>query len=232
MKTRSKALLMLLSAVLLVVATVFGTLAYLTADDTVTNTFTVGTVKMELDEAKVDTDGSYVSVHENRVKANNYHLLPGHTYYKDPTVTIKGGSEETYVRMLVTLNYSSQLDAIFGPAGVDLTTIFNGYDPANWNLHGITKDATANTRTYEFRYVGTEFAGTKAGTVQKTGTDIVLDDLFDSFTIPGGITKEQLATLVTKNSDGTIEDQFKITVVAHAIQADGFDTADLAWAEF
>lgn len=237
MKTRNKALLTVVCAVLLVIMSVFGTLAYLTDTEAVTNTFTVGTVDLALDEAKVKADGSYVTDESNRTvdgvnEGNEYHLIPGHTYYKDPTVTVLKGSEETYVRMLVTLNYSSQLDAIFGPAGVDLTTIFNGYDPANWNLYGITKDATANTRTYEFRYVGTEFAGTKAGTVQKTGTDIVLDDLFDSFTIPGGITKEQLATLVTKNSDGTIEDQFKITVVAHAIQADGFDTADLAWAEF
>ena len=56
MKTRSKALVLTLCAVLLVVATVMGTMAYLTSTDTVTNTFTVGKVAITLDEAKVNTD--------------------------------------------------------------------------------------------------------------------------------------------------------------------------------
>ena len=41
MKTRSKALLLTLCAVLLVAASVLGTMAYLTSTDEVTNTFTV-----------------------------------------------------------------------------------------------------------------------------------------------------------------------------------------------
>ena len=78
MKTRSKALLLTLCAVVLVVATVFGTMAYLTSTDEVVNTFTVGDVKIKLDEAKADTDGSLVEGAE-RDKANSYKLLPGHT---------------------------------------------------------------------------------------------------------------------------------------------------------
>lgn len=42
MKTKSKALLLTLCAVLLVAASVLGTMAYLTSTDTVTNTFTIG----------------------------------------------------------------------------------------------------------------------------------------------------------------------------------------------
>ena len=55
MKTAKKAMLMTLCAIILVVATVFGTMAYLTSTDEVNNTFTVGNVKITLDEAKVDT---------------------------------------------------------------------------------------------------------------------------------------------------------------------------------
>jgi len=228
MKNNRKALLLLLCAVLMVGASVFGTLAYLTDTEAVTNTFTVGSIGLKLDEADVKPDGTPDT--NERVTANDYHLLPGHTYIKDPTVTVEAKSEESYIRMLVTFNFSSQLDTIFPNA--NLTTIFNGYDSTNWQLNGVKEDETANTRTYEFRYVGEEHKGTKAGTVEKTETEIKLDALFDSFTLPGAITKEQLATLVTKDAQGNITDQFTINVVAHAIQADGFATADQAWAAF
>ena len=64
-----KALLVVACALLLVAASVFGTMAYLTSTDTVTNTFTVGKVAIKLDEAKVNTDGTPVANSE-RVKAN------------------------------------------------------------------------------------------------------------------------------------------------------------------
>lgn len=212
MKTAKKAMLMTLCAIILVVATVFGTMAYLTSTDTVTNTFTVGNVKITLDEAKVDTDGSLVAG-AARVKENDYKLLPGHTYNKDPMVTLLAGSETSYVKMTVTFSKANELDAIFAPNGADLTSIFNGYDAANWIAKGSTKDATANTRTYEFWYKVAVGAPT---------ADIALDALFDSITVPGTITKEQLATI----------EGMTITVDAYAIQADGFDDADAAWAAF
>ena len=91
MKTKSKALLLTLCAVLLVAASVLGTMAYLTSTDTVTNTFTVGKVEITLDETDVTNPNG------PRVKANSYKLMPGTTYTKDPTVTVKGGSEACYL---------------------------------------------------------------------------------------------------------------------------------------
>lgn len=97
MKTRNKALILTLCAVLLVVATVMGTLAYLTAQtDTITNTFTVGKVALTLDEAKVDAYGVPVQG-AVRVKANAYKLIPGHSYTKDPTVHVTADSENSYI---------------------------------------------------------------------------------------------------------------------------------------
>lgn len=212
MKTRSKALLLTLCAVLLVAATIFGTMAYLTSTDTVTNTFTVGKVNIKLDEAKANSDGTLVEGAE-RVKANSYKLLPGHTYNKDPMVTVLGGSESSYVKMTVTFSKANELDAIFAPDGANLTSIFNGYDAANWIAKGNTKDETANTRTYEFWYK--EAVGAPDG-------DVALDALFDSITVPGEITNEQLATI----------EGMTITVNAYAIQADGFADAAAAWAAF
>ena len=212
MKTRSKALLLTLCAVVLVIATVFGTMAYLTSTDEVKNTFTVGSVAIKLDEAKANTDGSLVEGAE-RVKANSYKLLPGHTYNKDPMVTVLNGSEASYVKMTVTFSKANELDAIFAPNGADLINIFNGYDSANWIYKGNTKNATANTRTYEFWYK--KAVGAPDG-------DIALDALFDSITVPGAITNEQLATIKGMT----------ITVNAYAIQADGFANAEAAWAAF
>lgn len=211
MKTKSKALLLSLCAVLLVVASVMGTMAYLTSSDTVTNTFTVGNVAIKLDEAKVNTDGTLVAG-ADRVKANSYKLLPGHFYNKDPMVTVLKGSESSYIKMTVTFSMAKELDAIFAPTGAELTSIFGGYDSNNWIAKGSTKDTTANTRTYEFWY---------KEAVAAKDSDVALDALFDSITVPGTITKEQLATI----------EGMTITVNAYAIQADGFKDAAEAWSK-
>ena len=212
MKARNKILLLALCMAALIAVSVIGTMAYLTSTDKVINTFTVGKVDIKLDEAKVSTDGALVEG-AGRVKENTYKLLPGHTYNKDPMVTVLNGSEASYIKMTVTFSKASALDAIFAPTGADLTSIFNGYDSANWIYKDNTKDATADTRTYEFWYKETVGAPT---------ADVALDALFDSITVPGTITNEQLAT---------IEDM-TITVNAYAIQADGFDNADAAWAAY
>ena len=96
MKKKTKALMLVLCAVLLVTASVLGTMAYLTSTDKVVNTFTVGKVAITLDEAKVDPDGTAVTPAE-RVKENAYHLLPGHTYTKDPTVHVQANSEDSFI---------------------------------------------------------------------------------------------------------------------------------------
>ena len=219
MKTKSKALILTLCAVLLVAASMLGTMAYLTSTDEVENTFTVGQVKIKLDEAQVNDDGKPIDkdgevvddpADAKRVKANSYKLLPGHTYNKDPMVTVLNGSESCYVKMTVTFTKANELDAIFAPDGADMTSIFKGYDSANWIAKGNTKDTTTNTRTYEFWYKETVAAPT---------ADVALDALFDSITVPSTITNTQLATI----KDMTI------TVNAYAIQADGFQDATAAW---
>ena len=223
MKMKNKAFILALSMVLLAAVSVLGTMAYFTDSEAVTNTFTVGSVKINLDESAVKPDGTVIQ-DVDRVTENDYELLPGRAYVKDPTVTVKGGSSDAYVRMMVTVNYSSQLDAIFAQGGLDLMSIFVGYDSAKWILHDVTEDVAANTRTYEFRY---------KEVVAASDSDTPLGSLFTGFTVPGGITSEQLASLVTKDAAGKITDQFKIMVEAHAIQAAGFEGDEAgAWAAF
>ena len=207
-----KKLMTVLALVLVIAMSVAGTYAYLTSTDTVKNTFTVGDVQIKLDEAKANTDGTPVQG-ADRVKANEYKLLPGHKYAKDPMVTVLAGSESSYVKMTVTFSNAAELDAIFDPNGATLTNIFNGYDSTNWIYKGNTKDTENNTRTYEFWYKETVAAPT---------ADVALDALFDSITVPGNITNTQLATI----------EGMTITVNAYAIQADGFSTAEAAWSHF
>lgn len=97
MKTRTKALVLAFGAVLLVVTTVFVTMAFLTDTDKVTNTFTVGKVEITLDEVDVDIYGSPVPSASARVQENSYKLIPGHSYEKDPTVHVGEGSENSWI---------------------------------------------------------------------------------------------------------------------------------------
>ena len=206
-----KKILVACLCVALAVLTIAGTtLAYLTSQDEVTNTFTVGNVQIKLDEAKANPDGSLVA-NADRVKANSYKLIPGHTYNKDPMVTVLKGSESSYIKMTVTFYKAAELDAIFAPTGADMTSIFNGYDSTNWIYKGNTEDTEANTRTYEFWY---------KETVAAPDADVALDALFDQIKVPGTITGEQLETI----------EGMTITVNAYAIQADGFANAEAAWA--
>ena len=242
MKTKSKALLLTLCAVLLVAASVLGTMAYLTSTDKVENTFTVGNVKIKLDEAKVTEDGKPVTPAE-RVKGNSYKLMPGHTYTKDPTVTVEAVSESSYVRMKVTFNNAADLIALCtvpefaedGPTGVEnaypLIRMVNFVEANAAKWDGIIPDNMVDTEdmladakyfaydkatdtlTYYFYYTETVAAPT---------SDVVLPVLFDSITVPDWATGDQLAKLTN----------FKITAEAEAIQADGFANADAAWAAF
>lgn len=237
-KTKTKALLMSLCAVLLVAASVLGTMAYLTDSKDVKNTFTVGNVTITLDETDVDDS----TPNKERDQANSYKLLPGHTYTKDPTVTVLAPSVASYVRMKVTFNNAKEIIAMCtDPEFVgEVTGVENAFplmrmvnfveaNAAKWDgiipdnmvetedmladAKYFAYDAKANTLTYYFYYTET---------VAAPAADVKLDTLFDSITVPQWVTGDQLAKL----------DGFQITAVAEAIQADGFENADAAWAAF
>lgn len=205
-------LVMVLCAVALVAATVLGTLSYLTDSSQIVNTFTVGNVHLKLDEAVVDESGNPTG---GRTETGNaYHLLPGQTYTKDPTVTVLAGSDQSYVRMLVTINCYDELTAIFGDPFLPQYYV-EGWDNAVWTTTGvIAEDENANTATYEFRYHKT--------VKPEKDADLVLEALFTAVVVPETMTGAQLDSITG----------LQITVEAHAIQAVGFNTADEAWAAF
>ena len=94
---KARKILVSLAALALVAAiSIGGTLAYLTSTAKVENTFTVGNVNITLDEAKVNEYGDPVA-DAPRVLGNEYKLIPGHTYTKDPTIHVGGLSENCYL---------------------------------------------------------------------------------------------------------------------------------------
>lgn len=223
MKKAKKVLLLVLCAALLVGASVAGTVAYLTSQDEVVNTFTVGQVAIELHETEE-------APRENGTVGLDLHLLPGIPVDKDPTVTVKEDSEKSYVRVNVTVSDVEKLKAAFegltytGVHGVNLSYVTNDM----FNLHLIIEGwkaedwafASYDNGVYEFRYVG-ELA--EDGVVPKNeDADTVLPALFTKVVLPTDMTNDLIKNL----------ENVTITVTADAIQADGFANADAAWAAF
>lgn len=245
-KTKTKALLMSLCAVLLVAASVLGTMAYLTDSKEVNNTFTVGNVSIKLDEAKVDDMGNLVKNQDDtladRVTQNAYKLLPSHTYVKDPTVTVLTPSVESYVRMKVTFNNADKIIALCTDPEFEgeVTGVENAFplirmvnfvkaNAAKWD--GIIPDNMVETDEMlaQTKYFVADTTNNTLTyyfyyneTVAAPTADVVLETLFDSITVPEWVTGDQLAKLK----------DFQINVVAEAIQADGFENAAAAWAKF
>ena len=206
MKARNKILLLALCMAALIAVSVLGTMAYLTSTDTVTNTFTVGKVAITLDEAKVNDAGVAVTPAE-RVKANSYKLMPGHSYTKDPTVHVTDGSENCYIFVKVENGISA-----FEAANEEST---DGYKTIATQIitNGWTKLAD-NDNVYYRSYTNGENA-------QKSFT------VFSNFKIADNANNAE----ATKTSwNAVTAENTKITVTAYAIQADGFANADAAWA--
>ena len=158
MKSKKKVFVTVLCAAALVVASVLGTMAFLTSTDQVTNTFTVGNVAITLDETDVTPMG--VKDTDARVQGNEYKLIPGHTYIKDPTVHVDADSEESWLFVKVD-NGISDLEATGN------TTIAEQMKAKGWTL------VTGTTNVYAYAQKAT------------AGQDI---RVFDSFTIAGDAT--------------------------------------------
>lgn len=92
----TKALALTLCAVLLIAGSIMGTLAYLTDEETVENTFTIGNVAITMNEADADEYG-VVADATVRVTENDYKLVPGRTYKKDVVIHVNENSEECYL---------------------------------------------------------------------------------------------------------------------------------------
>lgn len=206
-----------------------GTLAYFTdTTPAVKNTFTVGSVDITLDEAEVDPATNKFKENATRIAANTYeNVVPGATLDKDPTVTNVGKSDAwVRIKMQFTGNSYFQQDlndvmAVFsGIADEDETftwktsldpakfnRVFIGYDNSLWDAKE-TKDKTFFATPENFVYEWT-------------------------FTYKNKLAKDETVKLfdaVKLSSDVEHISDFGMNLVAEAVQADGFDTAEAAFA--
>ncbi len=228
MKLKTKVAMLAVGAVALVSASIAGTVAYLTDRESVVNTFTIGNAAIILDEAAVDQYGDPIAGEDRTRIGNEYHLVPGETYVKDPRITITAGSEAVYVRMLVTINKIEALNQMSGGEFLPENYVGATWDANVWKCVDIV-DNGDDTKTYEFRYydVGNQSYIVNAA---NAADDLVLEPLFEEFTVPGSVTSDQIQTL----------QDLQITVVGHAVQATGFGdpandpeaAVDEAWSAF
>lgn len=163
MKSKKKIVTLLACAVLLVVGSVMGTMAYLTSQDSVTNTFTVGNVAITMDETNVDQDKDEKGIIPVRDKANDYKLMPGQSYTKDPIIHVDAESENCWLFVKV----ENEIAVIEGENTVAAQMEENG-----WTL----VDEAKKVYAYE--------------TIVTAGTDVTV---FRTFKIANTITNEQLA---------------------------------------
>lgn len=237
---KKKSLIMLVCALMVVSSVAFGTIAYLTDRQGVTNNFTIGNVTIKVDETKVDENG--VPEIDETVKptpenpepllrteeSNTYPLTPASVYTKDPTMTVLKGSKESYVRMVVTLTNAAELLEIFEDLKLTYSDTYGdgfvpedhveGWSNDTWKYIVGKQNLDANTITLEFRYV----ENGKDKPINATEADVVLPPLFTHIRIPGELTNDHLEKL----------EGFSIQVDGHAIQTTGFSTADEAWVAF
>lgn len=166
----------------------------------------------------VPGDGSNPIPPMTTEEGNEYHLVPGMEYVKDPTVTIAEGSEKAYVRMLVTVKGAAELDQLFNEyksENFKLEHILpeGSLNTTDWVFEGATDNTAENTRTFEYRFA-----------TVVTGANGELPALFTEIVVPSMLTGDDLRQMV--------EAEFAIKVVGQAIQAATFDNADEAWVAF
>ncbi len=213
--TKKRFVAILLCVTLVALAAIGATFAYLTDTKSVNNTFTMGNVKITLDETDIKNPNG------DRVTSNEYNVYPGAVVTKDPIVH-NTGKNAAYIRATVTVSNWMNLCAAYYP-DFGITYLNAGYEQSllrlvgdlgeGWSIVGVT---TGDTFIY-----GEQF---DAKFILKYDGELAAGDnttaMFQTVTIPAGIDNV--------NTEGFNE----VKVVAQAIQADGFENWEDAFAAY
>lgn len=212
--TKKRFVAILLCVTLVALAAIGATFAYLTDTKTVDNTFAMGNVAIRLDETNVNDPTG------DRVTSNAYSVYPGAVVTKDPIVH-NVGANAAYIR--ATVNVSNWMNLV-GAYYPDFKETFpnDGYKAAlnllvgelgeGWSVVGVTRGDTFTIGQFDAKFI-LKYDGKLAAGENTTA-------MFQTVTIPAGI-------------DNANTDSFKeVKVVAQAIQADGFNTWEDAFAAY
>ena len=216
---KKKSILMAAIAVMLVaVLVVGGTLAYFTDTKSAANTFTVGDVKIKLDESNVNDPNG------DRVTSNEYtDVFPGIQYKKDPVVT-NTGKNDAYVRAIVTVENGMNWMGLYNenvwtaPQEEAFMKLICDKLGAGWSIENIAYVTNAERGSTDF------VATLKYTGVLKSGD--ATSAMFENVMLPTNATANDIATRVAQNG------VFHIDVVAQAIQTNGFGTWEDAFTAF
>lgn len=209
---KKKIVAICLVACLAVITIAGATLAYFTDTKTAENTFTMGNVKITLDETDIDNPQG------DRVIENEYNVYPGQTVVKDPIVH-NVGENGAFIRATVNVGDWVNECAKYFPNAPEfasdkfketLVTYLVDRLGAGWEVIGFEAGDVFTDRQSDAKFI-LKYNGILASGANTTA-------MFDHVNIPKGIENGE--------SFG------KITIKAEAIQADGFDTWEAAFAEY
>ena len=212
--TKKRFVAILLCVTLVALAAIGATFAYLTDTKTVNNTFTMGNVAIKLDETNVNDPTG------DRVTSNEYNVYPGAVVTKDPIVH-NVGANAAYIR--ATVNVSNWMNLVgayypdfkytFGQEGYKAAlNLLVGELGEGWSVVGVEAGDTFTIGQFDAKFI-LKYDGKLAAKGDTTA-------MFQTVTIPAGI-------------DNVNTDSFKeVKVVAQAMQADGFDTWEAAFAAY
>lgn len=195
-----------LAVTLMLVAAVAlsATMAYLTrVTEAKENIFTIGDINVELDEEEWVPDSK---------------IVPGATIPKKPIITVKAGSEPSYIFAYLENTLAVQVGSAWDYAQPNI-------DPNNWASVAQSIDQATGVKKELYRYIG----GTD-GIVNAT-SDVPLT-FFETVAVPGAtFTKESMQVLDTKTKKMTIKafahqsDHVTLTAAESAAEAQfGFTT--------
>ena len=200
--------------VLVAVASVLGTMAYLTSTAKVENTFTMGDVKIKLDETDVNNPEG------DRVTENDYEVYPGAVVTKDPIVH-NVGANGAYIRATVNVSNWMNLVAAYYPEFKEKFPN-EGYKAAlnllvgelgeGWSVVGVEAGDVFTIGQFDAKFI-LKYDGVLEGSENTTA-------MFQTVTVPAGI------------DNANTESFNSVKVVAQAMQANGFDTWEAAFAAF
>lgn len=214
--TKKRFVAILLCVTLVALAAIGATFAYLTDSKTVNNTFTMGNVAIKLDETNVNDPTG------DRVTSNAYNVYPGAVVTKDPIVH-NTGKNAAYIRATVNVSNWMNLCAAYYPeSGFEFTK--PGYEKSlellvgtlgeGWSVVGVTRGDTFTIGQFDAKFI-LKYDGKLAAGADTTA-------MFQKVIIPAGI----------DNASADAGSFSSVKVVAQAIQADGFDTWEDAFAAY
>lgn len=224
MKTLRKILAAICATALIVCISVGATIAYLTSDDQVVNTFTVGKVEITLDETNTDELGVADGTGRSD-EGNEYQLYPGRTYLKDPQIHVDANSEDCWVvaKVVVTADSLANVRSVIGYGadkkllglnGIVTGGVFDKEYTDNGDGSYTSKDGTIellqvageNENTFYIYYLTKQIAGANL-------------ELFHDLVIPQEWTNTEIGNMAG----------LKMDVTAYAVQKDGFDNVKTAF---